>query len=408
MSESLPNRTRSLIWKALLLLGSGAITSLFLSLISSPIVSFNKEYLKSLFLILQLYNFALTFVKGGLDSEIFALTLDRKRVSFDKSITWGLIPSIVVCLITSLIIQKGFTEYSRNLLFLALFFDSISVYRIAQLNAIGHYSTVAISNLINYPLFIILLVTFANNANNLESFNLFVSGFFTLASFARFIFLYWRKKELLTTDFSSIVQVRHKVSLTFSQCLNYILFKADVILITLLSGLENNHFPLTDRFVYYIFLSQFVDIWTGIMTSLSPVLNKKYVLKNQVFSPQYISVKQVMIYISAITIAFIIYALSFYQKKIVLLPFDLVFLMITRAALVLPVNLMSYSMVSMNLSVLLVKNLSASILISSLFYFTGVFYLMQFNVNFLPYFIAAIVPMQLFLVLVFRKKIVDT
>jgi hypothetical protein len=403
MSESLPHRTRSIIWKLLLLLGSGAVTSLFLSLISSPIVSFNKEYLKSLFLTLQLYNFALTFVKGGLENEIFALTLDKKKVSFDKSIFQGLIPSILLCLITSLIIRKDFIESYSILLYLALFFDCISVYRIAQLNAIGSYATVAISNLINYPIFIILLAVFAKNTDSIKNFNCFVSIFFMVASFARFSFLHWRRKELFSTEHNLIVQVTPKASLVFSQCLNYILFKADVILMTLLSGLEENNFPLPDRFVYYIFLSQFVDIWTGIMTSLSPMLNKKYVMKNKIFSLRSIPGKEIIFYFSTILVIFLIYMLMFYQKKIILLPFDLIFLIVIRAALVLPVNLMSYSMVSLNSSVSLVKALSRSILIALSFYFTGVFCLVQFNVNFLPYCIAAIVPLQLFLVLIFKK-----
>jgi hypothetical protein len=403
MSESLLSRTRSLMWKSLLLLGSGAVTSLFLSLISSPTISFNKEHLKFLFLTLQWYNFSLTFVKGGLENEIFALTLSGRKALFSKAIIYGLIPSILICFLASLIIQNNPVNSSSNLLFLALFFDSISMYYIAQLSAIGHYSTVAISNVLNYPFFIILLIVFAKNVDNLARFNFFVSIFFVLASFARLSYLVWQKSALLNINFNSVTQVTPKISLVISQCLNYILFKADVILIALFSGLEKYNFPLTDRFVYYIFLSQFIDIWTGIVTSLSPILNKKYVPQNRLFSLQSISGKKAIVYLATILIVFLAYALVFYQKKIVLLPFDLIFLMVIRAALGLPVNLMSYSMISLNLSASLVKNLSISILIGLCFYFVCVFYLFQSNVNFLPYCIAAIVPMQLFLVLVLKK-----
>lgn len=403
MPGNLPSRIRSLLWKSFLLLGSGAVTSLFLSLISSPIISFNKEYLKSLFLILQLYNFALTFVKGGLENEIFALTLNSKKIIFRKSIIWGLIPSILICFSAALLIGENSIKIASSLLSLALFFDTMSIYYIAQLNAKGHYSTVAISNFINYPFFIFLLVIFAKNTDSLESFILLTGIFFALASFARFAYLIWKRKGLLNIGFTSSTQITPKISLVFSQCLNYVLFKSDIIIIAAFSGLEKYNFPWTDRLIYYIFLSQFVDIWSGVITSLSPLINKKYVPENQIFSLQNISSVKLISYLIIVIIFFLAYASFFYQNKIVLLPFDLIFLMIMRAALGLPVNLVSYSMVAQNLSISLVKSLSKSILVGSTFYFLFILYLFQTNINLLQYCIATIVPLQLFLFLMFKK-----
>lgn len=345
----------------------------------------------------QWYAIGLTFVRGGLENEVFSLTLKGERVSFVKVVIYLLLPGSSLFLIISLLSQKRFNELTTVLLASCLVFDSLSIYYIARLNALGYFRTTAIANFFNYPVFFILLIGFLKLNPIVAETVVYTSVFFTFGSLGRFIFLFLSQKKLYQTgqfQNQNVVELEPKLSLILSQGLNYLIFKGDIIIISTATWQEKLIFPDSNEILQYIFMSQFVDIWAGIITSISPIIYKRYIPTN---NGRFLTFKVInmVIYSLLLITLFIIYTTVFYYQKIHNLSFEYAFSTIFKSFLMLPINLLTYHLVSSAMYNRLIYSLTVSVFFGGLVYVSSIISTYIIGTNILEHTISLIVPIQL-------------
>lgn len=237
-----------------------------------------------------------------------------------------------------------FLFYSNGLLIAAALFICIPlevyiIIVILELNVSGKYFTTLKINLLGYPLIFVIYII-ASNFFYLQQFQILL--IFIGSSFLRLLTaLNYRNSKTVRRD---VLLVSPKVPL--QQAGNYMLFKVDqVIIASALLQMPFFRLPLPGDYLFY---SKFSEIFSGIATSLGPVLAKskknnspeisvKPLLKNKIF---------IKLNVAAVLVR-VIFSLLLLKTLdslhlLMLIPFTLATL------LIIPVNMINYELYRKN------------------------------------------------------------
>lgn len=362
------------------LMGSSVISAIgFIIIASNRWVSFDQASAVSLILFVQWQTLGLTIAKTGIEQVVFALVSENDKVYLDPA-KYVLKKALPLAGIFSLVVHFVFSPWAACVAFLTILLDTWSLIIMADLNARQRYKTTALSNLFNYPLFFItiFLVNHFGRLNTAVTLSVFLA-----ASCLRWIWL--KSNQFRQTDFNEVACTAN-IQMGMQQALNYLLFRADQIILAVL-GLN---LQFNNSVGMYVFLAKFPELVSGVMvvagTVLFPKVYIKYPLdrtallgnfkKNAIF---------VLGYISVIVLSVYIYINLWNGQNI---PFYLALPFCIHSSCIILANNITYSSLRQGYLGRLLLNLSVAVLIGLLLAFL-VYY--DFSVRTLSW----IVPIQL-------------
>jgi hypothetical protein len=378
------------------LLSGGVLTSIGLIIIASQRWSF-LERSESLFFIkyYQWELFGLTVSKLGLDQVNYAFVIENKNEQLD--IKYYTIRNSFLTLLFCLL-SYYFTSLPSIALCIVMFFtivlDLYSILSLSTFNALSKFNIILVSNILNYPLFFIILNILSYFLKDLGS--LTISMIFLISSFIRALYLFFKTEKELHLFFKKKIFIQYNL-LGFQQILNYILFKTDQILISLLNG-NNNLLSISNEVqTYILFYARIPEIYSSVSTGLSTLYIEKYsnfVLYKKKYNKNIIIIS-ICIFIILGIASFYIYSKLldtniFYEDHILYwIAYSL------QLLLIIPANVLTFSLIRKNLF----KHLNMALIISiSLTTLIVIFSVITFN-NF-EKIIKYIVPVQLFVFIV--------
>jgi len=244
------------------LLGSSVISAIgFIIIASNRWVAFDPAAAVSLILFVQWQTLGLTIAKTGMEQVVFALVteddgayLDPARYVFRKAAPLAGIFSLAVLFV--------FSPWAACVAFCTILLDTWSLIIMADLNARQRFKTTALSNLFNYPLFFIVIFAL-NHASRLDT-NVTLAVF--LASSAlRWLWL-WSNRTARAGRRE--VDCTANVRMGTQQALNYLLFRADQIILAVL-GLK---MQMDSTVGMYVFLAKFPELVSGVMVVAGTVI----------------------------------------------------------------------------------------------------------------------------------------
>jgi hypothetical protein len=261
----------------------------------------------------------------------------------------------------AVIIGMVYSPWASLGLLVSLPLDTYSVMRIADLNARKKFPLAAAASLFNYPVFVILLVVIGLTV---ELSAVWVVAVFCFSSFTRALYL-WGMSRLSKSRGSALKQVDSQVSMpmVMQQAMNYWLFRSDVLL---LSFAGPAGIPALD-IQRYLFLSRFIDFVAVLINSLGPVVYPLAFIRYPFGQDGARSRRQQAVRLGAAFVGMLVFVtplLFLYQMlwasnditPIQALPFLFI------SALMLPPNLITYSMLRQGYLPSLLRNLIIAII----------------------------------------------
>lgn len=245
------------------LLGSGFITSIgFVILSSNRIDYINVEGIIDMLVFLQLHAIGLTILKLGYDSLSYAAFLENPHLKPDIAgfiIKMALPLSFIVFLISNF----KFGIFISVILVVNVLLDLYSSLVVSQLGFRHDFNKVVFLNLLSYPLFFceVILISYFFE---LEFYQF--SILFLLNILLKFVF---SKHFFSKMKNSGLVSITPTWSIGLQQLLNYGLFKADLVIVSL-PLVFISIFNLSDRDILEVlFLSRFPELVSGVTLGLS-------------------------------------------------------------------------------------------------------------------------------------------
>ncbi len=364
------------------LLGSSVISAVgFIIIASNRLISFDSASAVSLILFVQWQTLGLTIAKLGIEQVVFAMVSENNRSFLDPA-KFVFRKALPLAAFFSLIVLYIFSLWAACVTFLTILLDTWSLIIVADMNARQRFKTTALSNLFNYPLFFFIIFT-VNYLGTLTT--TLTLAIFLLTSFLRWLWLWCNKT--VRSEMQEVVCTAN-VQMGLQQTLNYILFRADQILLAVL-GLK---LQSAANASIYVFLAKFPELVSGVMVVVGTVIFPRVYLKYP-FDRQTLvgTIKSfsgfICAYVAVVSLAFFVYlliwkggALSFYLT----IPFLL------HALCVILVNNITYSALRQGYLQKLLTNLSWAVLAGG-----ALFLLLQtrFSISALPW----LVPLQLLL-----------
>lgn len=364
------------------LLGSSVISAVgFIIIASNRLISFDSASAVSLILFVQWQTLGLTIAKLGIEQVVFAMVSENNRSFLDPA-KFVFRKALPLAAFFSLIVLYIFSLWAACVTFLTILLDTWSLIIVADMNARQRFKTTALSNLFNYPLFFFIIFT-VNYLGTLTT--TLTLAIFLLTSFLRWLWLWCNKT--VRPEMQEVVCTAN-VQMGLQQTLNYILFRADQILLAVL-GLK---LQSAANASIYVFLAKFPELVSGVMVVVGTVIFPRVYLKYP-FDRQTLvgTIKSfsgfICAYVAVVSLAFFVYlliwkggALSFYLT----IPFLL------HALCVILVNNITYSALRQGYLQKLLTNLSWAVLAGG-----ALFLLLQtrFSISALPW----LVPLQLLL-----------
>jgi hypothetical protein len=343
----------------------------------------------SLLLAVQIQLAGLTIAKFGADYAIFTVVSRRAELHFDvKQVArMPLLPAVVVF---SIACVPLFGVWGAAALGCSVLADTLSTFFQAQFTARRQYLGVAIGNLLNYPLFVALLATAAHQVDLHLELGL---GIFAASRATRLLWFILMDQRRVPDE--STFRLSSQGYVAAQGVLNLGLFRLDQLALAGAWFGPGQGAPAGNLVAAYVFLARFPETATGVLVLVGTVL-----FPNVHFRPSESGIEwrraarlcaALALLAAGAALVAIWLAAPFFGG--VSIPVELVYPFAVHVALILPANLVTFSMQSYGFLPALLRNygvaIAAGALVTIGFLATSSFILL-----------AWVVPLQLGLVLV--------
>lgn len=382
------HRNSYLINAASKLLGSGLITSVgFVLLSSNRIHSIDSGIMVRLLIFLQIHTIGLTITKLGFDSMAFAAYLDKPNLKAN-------INNFIVkkCLPLSLIVFT-ITLYKFSLLIATItvvntLVDQYSSSVISQLGFRHKFNITFFLNFISYPLYFIVVILFSFFLR-LEL-NDYVVLFFVIMSLKFcFSFYFYSKVQC-----EGHIEINPKWIMGVQQILNYLLFKVDLVILTM-PLVASTFLAITEKeTIQILFLSRFPDLISGVTISLSVLFYPNFYFTNRFEFIKVVKKKYVVLYFFFLLFLMLLY-LNLWRNSFALSIYNIIFYFIVGFLVVFS-NLITFNLIRDENYKILIKNLIKSVSLGGIY--AIICYIFNFNFLFL------VVALQLLLFIFYFMK----
>jgi hypothetical protein len=345
------------------LLGSSVISALgFILIASNRWHLFDPSIAVFIILFVQWQTLGLTVAKLGVEQTVFALVSERNDISMNNG-RFILRTALPLSALFSLVVLFVFSPWSAAVAFLTVILDTSSLIIMAELNARKFFRVTTISNLLNYPLFFVLLFLLNLRITmNIAT----VLAIFLVTSSARWVWLYYNR--ILPHGMEKI-DISCTIEMGVQQALNYLLFRFDQVLLAVM-GLKT-HF--SETVALYVFLAKFPELAAGVMVIAGTVAFPSLYIHYPIDSGEiWKTIQKYSLVIAAYTLVLPLAAAAYMivwkgngVPWLVVLPF------VIHSLLILPTNNLTYSMLRQGylgglISKLAISAVSALILILAL------------------------------------------
>lgn len=383
--NKIQNEQKKALMGFLSLLSSGFLSAFCFALITSerwPIIKPNLVIFIVLYV--QWQTLGLTISKLGIEQVVFAIVSQNERIYFNsrRYVVYKVLPLAVVF---SLYIFFIVSPLAALITFLTILLDAESLIIMSDLNARKLYLINSIANLLNYPLFFLIIFMM------IVFFEIGIKEIlmvFLLTSFLRWLWLNCNRTTKL--DMKEVF-CKANIEMGIWQVLNYLIFRIDQIVLGAIGlNLENVY---NEQFIrQYIFMAKYPELVSGIMVVAGTVIFPKVFISYPIY-PQVIY-KQFQKYIvwivSFVVILFVLwfFYISIWSGEHISWNFAIPFLI--NSIFIFGVNNITYSMIRQGYLVGLLRNLSCSITI-------GLLIVLVFYVTKQVIILTWVIPIQLIL-----------
>jgi hypothetical protein len=262
------------------LLGSSVVSALgFVVIASNRWSSFSLSCGVFIILFAQWQALGLTIAKTGIEQVVFAMVTEDDKSYLDPA---GYVCRRVAWLsaLFSLVVWRIFSPLAAAVAFATILLDAYSLIVMADLNARKRFRDSALANLLNYPLFFVALFVVHRLVGVDVATALLL---FLLSSLVRWLYL--RSRRVTGPD---LVEqgCRANLEMGLQQALNYLLFRADQIMVAVL-GLQAQ---VQEHLGMYLFLAKFPELAAGVLgiagTVVFPMLYLKQPLDYRLLRPR--------------------------------------------------------------------------------------------------------------------------
>jgi hypothetical protein len=327
--------TRSALIGFASLLGSSVVGALgFILIASNRWQLFDPAIAVFIILFVQWQTLGLTVSKLGVEQTVFALVSERNGINLD---TGGYLLRSVLPLsaLFALAVLYVFSPWCAAVAFLSVILDSASLILMAEFNARGFFRVTTVGNLLNYPLFFLLLFALNPVVTMNQDWAL---ALFLLTSTARWCWLRQNRRQAA----GETVTIACTTAMGVQQALNYLLFRFDQVLLALL-GLKTQ---FGETVALYVFLAKFPELAAGVLVIAGTVAFPKRYLHYPVeygalWQGTRRNAARIAGYLLSCGVAALLYTRVWKGAAI---PWLLVLPFLLHALLILPANNLTYSM----------------------------------------------------------------
>lgn len=205
----------------------------------------------------------LTIVKLGLDQLAFAQAnkAEARRVLVRAAIVRRSLPLAALC---CAVLLNSFTAPIALLVCLSALADTVALIRISQVNGSGHTVTSVALNLLNYPLFVLLVVSVAAVQPLSE---LHCAAAFTTSSAVRLLASFGAERRMLAHLPTVAINASTAGMAGLFQFTSYVLNRGDVVLLTVFG----KRLLSDDRLAAYLLLAKFLEMAASAAIALGSV-----------------------------------------------------------------------------------------------------------------------------------------
>jgi hypothetical protein len=341
---------------------TGFVSALaLLAVASNRIPGILSEQVTMTLLLIQWHVTGLTLSKFGIDYALFAIASKHRDTTFRLRdvLAFPVLPCALGFFMASLFL---FSPIAAGLLAIAVILDTLSTFTIAVLNAKRAFYAVSVGNLLNYPVFVFLLVGTAHFVPTLTIETVLLP--FMLSSLLRYCWL--------TVRFSDIQKSATPISLTGKSrfgaqgALNLALFRSDQIMLAVTVFATNVLLIDLGELSKYLFLARFPEVATGVLVLVGTVFFPTYhfsdagrtrrEMRRSAVGRFYVFAACICLLVGMITIAIARYLFAGPLPPLAwCAPFAL------QIPLILLANLATYSMQSQGYVPVLLRNLAISV-----------------------------------------------
>jgi hypothetical protein len=337
------------------LLGSGVISAIgFIAIASGRLSLFDAAGSSFVILFVQWQTLGLTIAKLGIDQVVFAAVSKDETASLSP-INYVKYNPVVLAGVFSIIMFFVFSPLASIIAFMSIIIDTMSIIIVSDLNARKKYKITAVSNLLNYPLFFLILIIISYY--KLLNVNTALLVFLTTSSI-RYI---WLSINRHIQPNMNEIQCINQLQMGLQQILNYLLFKADQILLAVI-GLNN---PLSEYVIMYVFMSKLPELLSNVMIIAGTIVFPKIYIRypftsNEILRKVSNNIIYWIGYLAIIVLALFIYDLMWKGTPV---PLYLKLSIIINSASIFLINNITYSMLRQGYLNMLTRNLFYSVLI---------------------------------------------
>jgi hypothetical protein len=351
-------------FSGLMFLGcSGLVSALALLLLASNLLPGIPSDLSSgLLLGIQLHVAGLTIGKFGADYAIFTVVSRRPELHFDvkQIIRMPLLPTAVAF---STACVPLFGPWGAAALGCSVLADTLSTLFQAQFTARRQYAGVAIGNVLNYPLFVAMLFSASHHTDLQLELGL---GIFALSRATRLLWFVILDQRHLPGETPFTLSSQGYVAA--QGILNLGLFRLDQLALALTWFKPGAVTPPVSLVSAYVFLARLPEIATGILvlvgTVLFPQTHLRPITSGIDWRPAARLCGSIAVLAAAFTLLAIVLASSYLES--VNIPAELMYPFAVHVALILPANLVTFSMQSYGYLPALLRNYGVAISIGAL------------------------------------------
>jgi hypothetical protein len=269
-------------WSAILL-GSGFISAIGMAALARGIIpGISLAASSSIILLVQWQVLVLTCAKMGLDQAIFAAVTASPSIhlSIRRHL---LVRALPIGMIFFFVLARIFDPFSAAACTASALIDTEAVSRASELAARRRFSAVTVGNLLNYPVFILLLVL----SHDSDRRALRVAACcFLASSILRWLWIMSRRDERAHVTSEPAVA---SLGLGLQQGLNYLLFRGDQVAM-----------PVAARWLFlpystaslsgYLFLARLPELFSSALVTVGPVVLPT--LHRRIFQPDSVSARR--------------------------------------------------------------------------------------------------------------------
>jgi len=274
-------------------MGSGILSTIGLILIvSNQWDILNTADSISLILFFNWQVWGVTLAKCGIDQTLFAI------VSKDNRLTIKISPflyskAIPIAFIYTLMISFLFSFLQVITIFVTIILDTMSLIIISELNGRKCYVQSALANYLNYPLFFILLFITSVFIDINFHFTILI---FLFTSLIRIIWLLFHRNQYRGNK-KIVSKIDYQMGT--QQILNYLMFRADQLLISIL--IAGKQITIIGYSVEeYLYLAKFPELIARIVVYIGIVLFPKLFISYPVINKKIFNLKSLQFQVGII------------------------------------------------------------------------------------------------------------